>query len=1570
MSNEFDIAIVGMSCRLPGAQDIEEFWRNLAEGVESIARLSDEEILRSGVPDANLRNPNYVKAAPVLDGPGLFDAGFFGYSPMEARSMDPQQRILLELAWTALEDAGYDSTRYTGRVGVFAGSAMNTYFMNAGLNRRFAEEYIPTLIGNDKDFLSTRISYKLNLKGPSLTVQTACSTSLVALHLARQSLLSLETDMVLAGAVSVRVPHRAGYFYDGGGVVSPDGHVRAFDARANGTVFGSGGGIVVLKRLADAIADGDSIHAIIKSSAVNNDGAEKAGYTAPSVNSQADAVVEALANAGVGADSISYVEAHGSGTPVGDPIEVLALTKAFRESTQRTGFCAIGSVKTNIGHLDAAAGIAGVIKTVLALEHRQLPPSLNYREANPEIDFPATPFYVNTKLRGWTGDGPRRAGVMATGMGGTNAHVVLEEAPEPGETSDAKPPHLLILSAKTATAVDKAAHRLRDFLAGNEPINMGDVAYTLQVGRKAFAHRRCLVCNGREDAIAVLGQDGSKRILSGMADESRRPVIFLLPGIGDHYVGMAHDLYEAWPVFREEIDRCARILEPHLGIDIRTVIYPDSRSWKKKGKSKGIDLKQMLGKRTDAPADPEAATLNRTLYAQPALFTIEYAMVRLWQSLGINPDAIVGHSMGEYVAACLAGVLSLEDALRLIATRAKLVDELPQGAMLAVMLPEIELRPILPEHLSISLINGPKLCVVAGPEAAVGDFAKVLETRGIIFRPVQNAHAFHSRMLDPIVQAFQTEVGRIRLHEPKIPYTSNVTGKWITTREATDPAYWAMHANHTARFSDALHEMWQFPNPILLEAGPGKTLGTLAMQHPDRGRAADPVTISSIRPHYENESDVDVLLQGIGKLWLAGAEINWEDVHHGKKPRRISLPTYPFERQNYWIENENTDPQTKPEPHARSEGPDRSSIDDWFYVPTWERTPFAGDINTGGSGDGSTWLIFSDRWGGGNGFQKKLKEFGAAVHVARFGDTFQRQNDGTFEMNPAGLDDYLKLFGELRRNLGDTLNIVHLGCLTADNDPANYVTRSRNQDFGFFSLLYIAQAIGELGISIPIRIGVVSNRMHEITGEECLDPDMATVLGPTGVIPKEFPNVSCFNVDLPGPRVDESPPDDVIDRILSEFSVTNPNDVLAYRGRHRWKRKYGQVKLPDAARMSTGNGTGLKRLRDHGVYLITGGTGGLGLAFAKYLAKTCQARIVLTKKTSFPEKSKWAELARSKDAPDAIIKTIQELLEIERLGAEVEVFVAEASDPVQMRRVVDETLKRFQAINGVFHAAGIVRAGLIQAKSKETAEAVMAPKVRGAWILRDLLAHIDVDFLVLFSSITSVIAPYAEVDYVAANSFLDAFASYSNAHGRFRTLVINWPGWKEAGQLADLKSQPGTKWWKEQALAKAISNKDGLEAFTRAFDSALQQVIVSPEDINMLIDETRTGIDLSKFALDAPVSANKEISNSELSEEEGKPSTEVEEAVAAIWKDVFGLEKIGIKQQFAALGGHSLIAMQIVAKVRSFYQIDLSLRDFFDGPTITQLSSTIEAKIIQEVEALSDDEAGQLVHSLGTDRNP
>ena len=1574
MDNEFDIAIVGMAGRFPGARNLDEFWKNLVGGVESIVRLTDQELLAAGVAPAFIARPDYVKAAPILDEPGLFDAAFFGFSPSEAATMDPQHRLLLELAQEALDDAGCDPDRFPGQIGVFAGSAMNTYFTNSGLNERLTENYIPTLIFNDKDFLSTRISYKLGLRGPSLTVQTACSTSLVAIHLARQSLLNGESDVALAGAVSVRVPHRAGYFYDGGGVVSPDGHVRSFDAGANGTVFGSGAGVIVMKRLADALAQGDPIHAVIKGSAINNDGSAKAGYTAPSVNGQADVIVEALANAGVDAESISFIEAHGSGTPVGDPIEVLALTKAFRNFTRRNGYCALGAVKSNIGHLDAAAGMAGLIKTVLALKHRRLPATLHYSKPNPEINFPATPFYVNGTMMEWKqGNGPRRAGVMSTGMGGTNAHVILEEAPVAAPRPVLSAPQVLVLSAKTSAALDAMSCQLADFLADSKSLAVGesvssesgllaDAAYTLQTGRRNFSWRRFVVCRSTDEVVAALKTPGpKKRTAEPVQDKSRRPVVFLFPGIGDHYVGMGQGLYEQFEVFRQEMDRCAQILQPLLNFDIRELLYPRQGIQESPARSRGIDLKRMLGRDANEPPDPVAQKLDQTIHGQPALFSMEYALARLWLHWGVQPDRMVGHSLGEYVAACLAGVFSLEDALKLVAARARLAQDLTHGSMLAVMLPEEKLLPLLGEQLSIALINGPNLCVVAGPAAAMAGFESRLQEQEILFRPVRNAHAFHSRMLDPIVDAFAREVKQVRLNAPRIPFTSNATGTWITPEQALDPSYWAEHARSTARFSDALEQLWKIPDCLPLEVGPGRTLGVLAMQHPARTNAANPAVLSSLRHHYENHSDPDFILNTVGRLWLTGTEIAWEKLDSLPGRQKISLPGYPFERQRYWIE-----PQIEHKSAGGSQdsSAQKSDLADWFYVPSWERTAFAASTLSNAV-DETLWLILGERSDFANQIVAALKQRGATAMPVYFGETYAARNDGSFEIQSGRLDDYLTLLGLLKTESTKVLNVVHLGPLSnrvklpdAGYDPLS-------QEVGFYSLLNLAKAIGELDISVPVRIGVVSSQIHEVTGEEKLDPAMATILGPCGVMPKEYPNITSFSVDLPAVPAAGRHPNETVLHLLDEFCNPAKGGVVAYRGTYRWEKSFKAHKLPAPTQRTGEAGIRDQGLRPRGVYLITGGTGGIGLAIARHLAQSCQARLVLTKKTPFLEKLVWRQRLAAGDLSADDQRIILALLEIETLGGEVDVFGCDVSDPVGMRRVVAETQAKYKAIHGVIHAAGIIGVGLIQVKTSDAADKVFSPKVDGSLVLCDVLKGIHLDFLVCISSLASVTTPFAHVDYCAAHAFMDAFAHYFQARTGCRTLTINWPIWREVGILADMKAQTGIEGWRDEALQKGILTRDGVEVFKRALCSNALQLVVSPEDLGHVLEQSWIASDSSgAFSIgNGRALARTLVDRIGVVVEE--PQNEVERALAGIWSAVLGITPIGHRESFFDLGGHSLLAMQVVSQIRNTFHINFSLRSFFANPTLDGMAEQITAQLAGRKRNQEPDHGSTIVHVNG-----
>jgi phthiocerol/phenolphthiocerol synthesis type-I polyketide synthase E len=875
-----EVAIVGMACRFPGAKDINEFWKNLKEGVESISFFTDEELRASGIPPSVLSDPNYVRAKGVVDDVDLFDATFFGFNHREAQILDPQHRLFLECAWQAIESAGYDCENYSGRIGVYAGASMNTYLLNLYSNRDLIESIDPLqlLIASDKDFLATRVSYKLNLSGPSITVQTACSTSLVAVHLACQSLLNGECDMALAGGVSIRIPQKSGYLYREGGIVSPDGHCRAFDAKANGTVGGDGVGVVLLKRVEDALEDKDSILAIIKGSAINNDGSMKAGFTAPSVNAQAVVIAEAQAMARVEAETISYVEAHGTGTTLGDPIEIAALREAFRTSTDRNGFCAIGSVKTNIGHLDAAAGVAGLIKVVKALEEKKLPPSLHFERQNPKVDFLNSPFYVNTKLTEWgRRNGPRRAGVSSFGMGGTNVHVILEEALRADAPGKARPYQLLAQSAKTDSALEAATSNLSEYLNQNPDANLADVAFTLQVGRRAFDHRRITVCRDTKDAHVTLQTLNPQRVFTALHDSVDRPVVFMFSGQGSQYVNMGLEVYQVEDEFRKQVDLCSELLRPDLGVDLREVIYPYGSG------------------------DEDAAQLlSQTFITQAAIFVIDYALARLWMQWGLQPRAMIGHSVGEYVAACLAGVFTLEDVLRLVAARGRLMQELPAGVMLAVNRAEPDVRALMGNDISMAAINGPSNCVVSGAAYAIEAFENRLAEKGVHSRRLHTSHAFHSGMMEPILERFTKEVGNVRLNSPKIPYVSNVTGAWITEGEATNPSYWARHLRETVRFQEGLHKLLNGFDGVLLEVGPGNALATLAARHARNGDAR--AVLHSLRHPGAPQSDELFLLTVLGKLWLAGVQIDWPGFYVGEQRRRAPLPTYPFERQRYWVE--------------------------------------------------------------------------------------------------------------------------------------------------------------------------------------------------------------------------------------------------------------------------------------------------------------------------------------------------------------------------------------------------------------------------------------------------------------------------------------------------------------------------------------------------------------------------------------------------------------------------------------------------------------------------------------------
>jgi phthiocerol/phenolphthiocerol synthesis type-I polyketide synthase E len=1345
------IAIVGLSGRFPGARNVEEFWHNLAAGVESVRASTREEQLALGIRQELVDHPDFVMAAATVDDYDMFDAALFGLTRREAEIRDPQHRLFLECAYEALESAGYDPYRYAGYVGVYAGVGANDYSV---LNLRANKALMSTIgdlgisVANNPDYVATLASYKLNLRGPSLTVHTACSTALVVVHLACEALRNGECDIALAGASSLEIPHGSGYLYKEGGIMARDGHCRAFDAGASGTIWGSGAGVVALKRLSDALADGDSIRALLLGSAVNNDGSTKVGFSAPSEQGQAGVVAQALAVANVDPRTVSYVEAHGTGTALGDPIEVAALSSVFGQEDGDSQWCGLGSVKTNIGHLGPAAGVAGLIKTVLALEHGVIPPSLHFEQPNPAINLSDSPFFVTSTLTDWSPQAePRRAGVSSFGIGGTNAHVVVEEAPAEEAMPSASPRQLLPLSAKSEGSLRSAMVRLGHHLTGNPDLDLADVANTLQNGRAQYDHRAVLVASDTADAAAAFTSGDTKRVRVGKKPASPPQVAFLFTGQGSQYPGMGRELYQSQPVFRAAIDRCAEVLEPELGLDLRDLLFPEDHE--------------------------QGSRLDETQFTQPALFAVEYALGQLWESWGIRPAAMVGHSIGEYVAACLAGVFTLEDALSLVATRGRLMQGLPAGRMLAVQMDEDEVRAILPPELSLATVNGPGVCVVAGPSDAIEAFAAQLPkgSRGKVLR---TSHAFHSAMMDPVLDEFTAAVAAVARRRPEIPFLSNLTGNWITGEQAIDPGYWASHLRGTVRFNDCLVRLFGEGQWAPVELGPGRTLAGLARIH--AGRAGSVFT--SLPTASDKDGDTATMLGTLGQLWLLGIDVAWENVCEPDR-RRVPLPTYAFDRKRYWVDALPEDQQAAT-PATRS-GP--RQLPDWFETPGWEQLP---PLVQRPEPDGSA-LVFAGNRDAARLLVKRLRDLGSEVATVVPGSGFGQTGMDEFVVAPASRQDYARLLDALAAAGRWPARIVHAWGLTPPPAAATPVTTQSlrdRQEEGFYSLLALAQALGERDETVPVRIDVVTAHAQDVTGSDLLAPELATVAGPCRVIPQELPHVSCRHIDtdLPAPGDDEVGLHRAVDRLVAEMTASTAEPVTALRQGKRWRPAFSPVRLDADAVDGTAGGW-----REHGVYLITGGLGGIGLSVAQHLAARVRARLVLVGRSSLPARDEWDGWLAGHGPDDRRSRAMLAIRRMEAAGAEVLVLAADVSDGERLREVRRETLDRFGAVHGIIHAAGVPGGGMIEVKDRAAAEAVMEPKLAGTVALAEVFGDLPLDAFVLCSSVTALAGGFGQVDYCAANAFLDAYARSLRAP-RTRVVSVNWGGWLEVGMAAEVQA--------------------------------------------------------------------------------------------------------------------------------------------------------------------------------------
>ncbi|MFA1547952.1 amino acid adenylation domain-containing protein [Actinomadura chokoriensis] len=1510
-----DIAIVGFACRFPGAPDAAAFWRNLCAGVESIRHFDDGELARLGVPAERARRPGFVKAGAVVDGADEFDHRFWGYSPREAALLDPQQRLFLETAWEAVEHAGYSPRQHDGLCGVYAGMGLSTYLLFGLLGHPAVGEGDEQMVmlGNDKDFLSTRVSYHLGLKGPSVSVQTGCSTSLVAAHLACDGLLSHQCDIALAGGVTVVLPDRTGYVHAPNGTASSDGHCRAFDARADGTVFGSGAGVVVLKRMQDALDDGDVVYAVVKGSAVNNDGADRVGFTAPSVDGQTEVIVQAQRVAGVDAATVTYVEAHGTATRLGDPVEVAALTRAFRASTDATGYCALGSVKTNIGHLDAAAGAASLIKTTLALHHRRIPPSLNFASPNPQIEFDESPFYVNTRLSEWRrGSAPRRAGVSAFGFGGTNAHLVLEEAPPPPAAAPARRPQLLVLSAKSRTALDEMSRRLADRLSDEPGLELADAAYTLQRGRTVFAHRRSLVCGDAAEAAAALrGGRGSARVHDRQEERHGRPVAFMFPGLGDQYEGMGRDLYREQPVFREAVDHCADVLAPHLGVDLRETLYPENGE---PGPGGSFDLGAML--QVGGPSTGSGGTgIHRTIAGHPALFVSEYAMARLWTSWGVDPVAMIGHSLGEYVAATVAGVFRLEDALLLVARRAQLIDELPGAAMLAVAMSAPEVGRLLTGRahadLAVALLNGDRLTVVAGPEPEIERLRGELAERGVDTRRLQAQHAFHSPMLETIVRPLADLVSGLDLSKPRVPFVSNTTGTWIRDEEATDPWYWARHTTRPVRFNDGLRTLRERRDQILLDLGPGRSLSALAAgDAAERDGGDATVVLPAWRASYDRRGDdVAHVLDALGQAWLAGVTPDWEAVHAPRAPRRVPLPTYPFQRRRAWI-----GPRDRPAPAAAAGG--RAAFDEWFWASGWRSVPTAVRHHPGTWPADEGWLLIADGSGLSDRVAERLAGLGQTVTVAAPGDGFARLDEGGYRIDPTSAADFAALLAALAEDGRRPTRVVHLAGLDGRADDDAGCLR-----LGFHSVLALVRALGGRA-GERVSLWIVTDGLAPIESGDVLSPAKSTVLAAAQCAPQEYEGVGTHCVDLAAARSDGP---DTAQRLLDVIAACPRERLLALRGNRLWAHGFEPIDL---------SGT-REPLRDEGVYVVLGGLGRIGLDVAAHLAEGLRARIALVGRSPFPEPDRWDAWLSDHAEDDPTSRRIRRLRAMTGHGAEVAVLSADVTDSAALRNVFADVRGRFGAVHGVVHAAGLGGAAAfltIDESSPQRAETVMRAKTAGTRALQEALREHRPDFVLLLSSNAAVLGGLGTSAYAAANLFMDQVAEQARPEkGATRWISVDLEEWL-SGEGEDTPVVSFTRY--------GVGAADGTAALRRVLEGAPGgRYTLVTGDLEERLDRWIRDPEAARH--ERPRGDAERLPRPALSTGYVPPRGDAEEAIARTWEEILGFESIGRDDDFYELGGHSLLATQIVTRVRAEFGVELSLLSLLGSATVAGFAARV-----------------------------
>ena len=1474
------VAIIGMACRFPESTNYQDFWKLILDKKNAIRFFSEEELLEAGISSELINHKDYVPARGILSDIDKFDANFFGINPADARLMDPQHRIFLEQSWSALEDAGYIPDEFIGRISVFAGMNDSSYLQNHLLKNQQVQkdsDQQQIMLATSPHYLATKVSYNLGLSGPSITVNTACSTGLVAINMAVENLNELKSDMAIAGAINITVPQQSGYLYRELGIFSPDGHCNVFADDAKGTVISNGCGVVILKRLADALRDNDNIIAVIKGSAINNDGATKSGFTSPSIKGQVRCIQDAINSANIDPSTVEFIEAHGTGTIVGDPIEVAALSEGYQfNKHKKSEYCALGSVKANIGHTDTASGIAGFIKASLAIYHKTLPANINYRKNNHQINFNKTPFYVSTENKAWRSTNTlRTAGVNSLGFGGTNAHLILQEAPKHIETTVSKSANIFLISAKVTSSFNQAVTNIKQHLQTlkeNDPHEklLADSAYTSQIGRQHFKERLAITYTGYEQLFEILNspEEITKRSATTVEHKNRK-IIFGFVGQGSQYTSMAYDIYIQQPTFRKIVDECFELIEQEIKIDLKKILFPTAK--------------------TSQQANVE---ITRTENAQPCLFVIEYALAKLLMSLGITPTGMIGHSLGEYVAAAIAGVLSIQDAIKLIIARSKLMASTKPGVMLAIPMSQEEIQPHLCGSVGIAAQNAPNLSVVSGSVESTEKLLKkikpILESKNLNYQRLHTSHAFHSQYMDPILDEFLDAIKGIRFNKPNIPYISNISGDWITEEDIQSKKYWAKHMRNAVLFSDGIGNLNLNTDDIFIEIGPGSTLSQLILQH----KSPKPQILNTV-PHYVNsdENSYQFILNSISKLWLLNLKINWQELYKNEIRRRVRLPTYPFAKQTHWVY-----PTTKQMPLQAHGG---------TFIPTWERQAILKPNPEQTSAQEFTWLIFGNNQNTLKHFKKQLP----SAYQITLSDAYTNQGPQEFTINPRVKKHFVKLLKQIKAP-HTTLKIIHSNFLTTglDINTALY--------HGPFCLLYLTQAFAEVYPDKNLHTLILTQNVYNVLGYEDIEPFKASILGPCKVIPQEHVNIKMQLLDVEANHI----PSLNLVREASDFSKTCFKDEIALRAKFRWVQRLQVYNIPQP--------TIHERLKDNATYIITGGLGGLGLTIAEYLATNYKANLILISRGKTLDEELWQDfLEDPQNTQSSQYTKVSRLFNIKTYAQSLTIHNISIADQQEVTKAIRAIKREHPQINGVIHAAGIAGKGVSELKSLDEYSKVLAPKLFGTEYLLQELTHEKLDFFAVFSSITAITGFPGQIDYCSANRILDAYinqATKTFTHDVFCT-TINWQAWREVGMAADSESM-----LINLDETNSISPEYGCELFKNIINGEEPQVIVSSTNLNYY--------DPENLSLAPQIQAVK-LTNSD--PEQQKSHTI--QNLLDIWHNILGISKIDINDDFYELGGNSLLAISLIAKIRARFHINIPSTTLFKERTISSLAKIIES---------------------------